>query len=471
MTYRRNMGKKNYNQAVVKKGDEIETEIIDLAYGGDSVARYREMTIFIPYGVPGQVVRAKVTEVKRSFASARITRVVKESEIYAKPECPYFAVCGGCDWLNIKYEKQVEYKAKFIRHMLEKIAGLPEVKINAPVTYADPYFYRNRAQYKIARDGGKVVMGFYRSRSHEVIGVDKCLIVHPKINEIAAIISRILNEKQKEISVYSELKQRGYLRHVAIRVNMQGDSLVTFVVADREVEPFIKVIEAELKEKVTGLKGIVMNMNQEPGNTVFGSREKTIWGASYITEKAGGIDFKLDSASFFQVNASMLEKMAAFVAQNTRDGARVLDLYGGVGALTLPSHKKFSRIYNVEADRFATEKLKDTLRDNKIENVEVINAKAEEATGRILNEKPVDEIVIDPPRKGIHPGIIASLRRSGVKKIIYISCNPSTFARDMAELKEEYYLKEVTPLDQFSQTYHVEIMGVLELKKAGKQGK
>jgi len=463
---RRFMGKKEYNRAVVAKGDEIETEIIDLAYGGDSVAIYKEMTVFVPYGVPGETVRAKVTEVKRNFASARITRVVKESEIYAKPECPYFAVCGGCDWLNIKYDSQKEFKVKFIRHMLENIAVLPSMKINPIMTYDNPYFYRNRAQYKIARDGGKILMGFYRARSHEVIGVDKCLIVHPKINEIAAIISRILNEKQKEVSVYSEVKERGYLRHVAIRVNMQGDSLVTFVVADKEVEPFIRAIEAELREKVKGLKGIVLNMNQEPGNNVFGSREKAVWGSSYIVEKACGIDFKLDSATFFQVNASMLEKMADFVRRNTSDGARVLDLYGGVGALTLPSHRKYSRIYNVEIDRNSSEKLKETARDNKIENVEIINAKAEEAAGRILSEKPVDEIVIDPPRKGIHPAIIPVLKRSKIKKIIYISCNPSTFARDMKELKEDYFLKEVAPLDQFAQTYHVEIMSVLELKKS-----
>jgi 23S rRNA (uracil1939-C5)-methyltransferase len=462
------MGKKEYNQAVVEKGDEIETEIVDLAYGGDSVARYKGMTVFIPYGVPGSIVRAKVTEVKRSFASARITRVVKEAEIYAKPECPYFSICGGCDWLNIKYEKQKEYKVKFIRHMLENIAELPAVKINPPVAYENPYFYRNRAQYKIARDAGKILVGFYRSRSHEVIGIDKCLIVHPKINEIAQLISLKLNEKQKEVEVYSEQRQRGYLRHVAIRVNMQGESLVTFVTADKEIKPFIREIEAVLKEKIQGLKGIVQNMNQEPGNNVFGDREKTIWGSSYIIEKAGGIDFKLDSASFFQINAGMLEKMAEFVAKNTGDGARVLDLYGGVGALTLPSHKKYSRIYNVEVDRYATEKLKETARDNKIENLEIVNDKAEDAAARILKEKSVDEIVIDPPRKGIHPAIIPALKHSKVKKIIYISCNPSTFARDMKELKEAYFLREVTPLDQFAQTYHVEIMGVLELKKSGK---
>jgi 23S rRNA (uracil1939-C5)-methyltransferase len=458
------MAKKDYNKPIVSKGEEVEVEIQDLAYGGDSVAKFQGLTIFIPYAVPGSTVRAKIIEVKRNFASARVTNTLRESEIYTKPECPYFGICGGCDWLNIKYDSQKGYKVKFIRHMLENIAALPSIKINPIITYENPYFYRNRAQYKIARDGGKILMGFYRARSHEVIGVDKCLIVHPKINEIAGIISRMLNEKQKEVSVYSEVKQRGYLRHVAIRVNMQGDSLVTFVVADREAGSFIKEIEAELKEKIPGLKGIVLNMNQEQGNNVFGSREKTIWGSSYINEKAGGIDFKLDSASFFQVNAGMLEKMAEFVMKNTTEGARLLDLYGGVGALTMPSHARYSRIYNVESDRFASDKLRDTAKANNVENIEVINARAEDAIDRVLNEKNIDEVVVDPPRKGLHPRITAVLKRSGIRNIIYISCNPSTFARDIKELKENYYLKEVTPLDQFAQTYHVEIMAVLELK-------
>lgn len=458
------MAKKDYNSPVVSRGEEIEVEIRDLAYGGDSVAKYRGLTIFIPYAVPGATVRARIIDVKSNFASARITNILKESDNYAKPECPYFGICGGCDWLNIKYPLQIEYKVKFIKHMLENIAGLQSVNIKPAVTYADPFYYRNRAQYKVCRRGGSIETGFYRARSHEVINIKKCLIVRPEINIIAEIIAAGLNEKQKEVSVYSEEKQRGYLRHAAVRVNTQGDSLVTFVAADKEIKPFIHHISGMLKEKVPGLKGVVLNLNQEPGNNVFGEREKTVYGAPYIVEKAGGIEFKLDSASFFQINAGMLEKMAEFVGRNTVKGARLLDLYGGVGALTMPSHARYDRIYNVESDRRASEKLLDTAKANNIGNIEAINARAEDAIERVLNEKNIEQVIVDPPRKGLHPKITAVLKRSGIRNIIYISCNPSTFARDIKELKQNYYLKEVTPLDQFAQTYHVELMAVLELK-------
>jgi 23S rRNA (uracil1939-C5)-methyltransferase len=456
-------------QVPVSKGEEVETEIIDLAYGGDSVARYQGFTLFMPYGIPGSTVKARIIEVKKNFASARITKILKESDNYTRPECPYFGICGGCDWLNIKYQSQVSHKIKAIRFMLETIAGLPSVKINEAITYENPLFYRNRAQYKISRSGGAIELGFYRARSHEVIGIKRCLIVHPKINEIAGIITQGLNEKQKEVSVYSEEKQRGYLRHVAVRVNLQGDSLVAFVTADKEIKPFVQFITGMLKEKIHGLKGIVLNINQEPGNKIFGEREKNVHGQPYIVETAGGINFKLDSASFFQVNAGMLEKMAAFVSKNTSSGARILDLYGGVGALTLPSHKKYSQIFNVEVDRASSGKLYDIAKANGITNLTVINDRAEDAIDRVLNEKAIDEAVVDPPRKGMHPRILAALKRSGIRNIIYISCNPSTFARDMKELKENYYLREATPLDQFAQTYHVEIMAKLELKNQRSQ--
>ncbi|HRU38430.1 MAG TPA: 23S rRNA (uracil(1939)-C(5))-methyltransferase RlmD [Candidatus Goldiibacteriota bacterium] len=460
------MGKKSYTQAPVSKGADIEMEIKDLAYGGDSVGDFRGMTVFMPYGVPGQRVKARIVEVKRNFASARLLKVLRESAIYKKPECPYFGVCGGCDWMNIKQDKHGEFKQKFIKRMLEKISGLDNVAVNPVLEYEDPFHYRNRAQYKVAREGARIITGFYKARSHDVAQVDKCLIVAPVINEAAAAIHEALNERQKEVEVYSEIRRRGYLRHIAIRANRQGQYLVTFVVSDREIKPFVREIAEMLKEKVPGLAGAVININRDEGNAVFGESERVVWGSAHITENAGGIGFKLDSSAFFQVNASMLEKMADFVCRNIPENSVVLDLYGGVGALTLPYHAKYARIYSVESDKKAVERLKETARLNDIGNVEAINEPAESAGPLLMREKRIDAVVVDPPRKGLHPGLLPALKKSGIKRIIYISCNPSTFARDIKELKEDYFLREVTPLDQFSQTYHVEVMSLLELKKS-----
>lgn len=452
----------------VHTGQEIDLRIEDLAYGGDSVGRYQNFTVFVPYGIPGSVERVVITEVKKNFASGRITRNISRSGLYVEPVCEYFGKCGGCDWMNIKYSSQAEHKVKFIKFMLDKTSGLQGVNMSPLVTYQTPLYYRNRAQYKLTMEGGKIKMGFYKARSHEVIGVDKCHIMHPKVNEAAALILEVLEKNKKEISLYDEQSGRGYLRHIAVRVNRQGESLVTFVVAGKDVKPFVRAAADYLREKLTGLKGVVLNINMEPGNQIFGRTEKTVHGYSYIVEKAAGIDFELDSGSFFQVNADMLEKMAEFVSMNIKKGATVLDLYGGVGALTLPSKDKFREILVVEIDENASEKLQEMTEKNHIENVTVVNGRAEDAVDKLLDKYRIDTVVIDPPRKGIHPRIISQLKRSRVETIIYISCNPASFARDIKELKDTYYLRELVPLDQFAQTYHVEVMAKLERKHGGK---
>jgi 23S rRNA (uracil1939-C5)-methyltransferase len=464
------MSKKDYAQLPVTKGQEIEMRIDDLAYGGDSVGRYKNLTIFVPYGVPGSVVRVQITDVKRNFAMGRILRSVIDSPIYVKPECPFFGRCGGCDWMNIKYSSQAEHKVKFIKFMLDKTSGLTEVNVSPIIKYENPLYYRNRAQYKLTMQGHELQMGFYKARSHEVIGVDKCLLLHPKINEAAALIKTALNKNKKDIYIYNEEEGRGYLRHIAVRVNLQGDCLITFVTAGKEIKPYLREAAEFLRSNLPGLKGIVQNINSEPGNQIFGDYEKVIYGVPNIIEKAAGVDFELDSGSFFQVNATMLEKMAAFVRENTKKGAMVLDLYGGVGALTLPSRDKFKEIFVVEIDNKASQKLNSMVNSKKIDNVRVINGKAEEMVDKVINDFGIDTVIIDPPRKGIHPRIISVLNRSKIDTLIYISCNPASFARDIKELKENYYLREAVPLDQFAQTYHVEIMAKLERKTGIKPG-
>jgi 23S rRNA (uracil1939-C5)-methyltransferase len=459
--------KQYYEKPPLSAGDEVEVTIIDVAYGGDSVGRYKDFTVFLPYGVPGAVVRAKISEVKKNFALGRITRVINESPIYSKPPCRYFGQCGGCDWMNMSYNAQTANKMKIVKFMLEKTAGLPNVLIKDIIKYENPLHYRNRAQYKITIEDGAIRLGFYRARSHNVIGVDECLLMHPKINEIASVITAALNERKKEVTIYDENTGRGCLRHVAVKVNLKGESLVTFVCADKDVKPFIQHASDAVREKITGLKGIVLNINTEPGNNVFSEKEKMIYGQTYITEHAAGMDFNLSSAAFFQVNAGMLEKMAAFVADNIKKGAAVLDLYGGVGALTLPSRNKFREIYVVEIDTSAAQRLYDMTVKEHMNNVTVVNGRAEDAVDRFMNDARITDVVIDPPRKGIHPKILAALRKSRIQNIIYISCNPASFARDVKELKDSYYVREVSPLDQFPQTYHVELMAKLEKKRGG----
>ncbi len=458
------MTKKQNNSIPVSKGQKLEVEISDLAYGGDSIAKYKDFTIFIPYGVPQSRLIIRITEVKNNFARGDILKIINQSPFYKSPECKFFGLCGGCDWMNVIYNEQCKFKEKILKHMLENIADIKNFIPDKIIKNEPPLFYRNRVQYKLIKDKKGINLGFFKARSHDVVKIDKCFILKEELNIIANKIHDALNIFKDEISIYDENNQKGYLRYICLRTNKENDVLVTFVITKKEIKNWlIKVTDILSKENF--IKGIVINFNFEKGNKIFGEKEKVLYGKSLVMEKIRDVQFKLDSSSFFQVNNFMLEKMVEFIEKNTSYNARILDLYGGIGALTLPLHKKFEKIIVVEVEKNTTDKLNETIKLNNLINVRVINAKAEDIIEKIIIEQKIDEIILDPPRKGLHPRIISVLNKTKPEKIIYISCNPASFSRDIFQLKHNYLIKKITPLDQFSQTYHLEVMSVLERKK------
>ncbi|PKL92171.1 MAG: 23S rRNA (uracil(1939)-C(5))-methyltransferase RlmD [Candidatus Goldiibacteriota bacterium HGW-Goldbacteria-1] len=441
---------------------DITVTIDGFAYGGDGIARFENSTVYIPYALPGSTITARITEEKNKVIQARMVSVVKPSPFYTKPECPYFGECGGCDFMNMPYETQANFKIDIIQAIMEETAAIKSPPMKPLIRYEVPLHYRNRAEYRPAVIGSKISLGFYRARSHEVIGIKECLLLHPKINLLAKIITDSINENPHSASIYSPSKHKGYLRHVTIRINSRGDALITFVVNGKEPKQFI-LRAAQALQAQPGIAGILINFNMEETNDVFGSREKILYGRPSIIETAAGISFKLNNSAFFQVNAVMMEKMAEFVGKKIPDRASVLDLYGGVGALTLPSHKKFRDITVIEADRNAAQNLREIIKWNKISHVNIITSKVEDTIDRVLEDKSFDAAVIDPPRSGMHPRVISAIKAAKIGTLIYISCNPSSFARDIADLKSHYHLDEMTPLDQFAQTYHTEIMARLSI--------
>ncbi len=458
------MSKKNFSATPFKLNEEIEVEISDLAYGGDSIAKYNNFTIFTPYGVPGSKVKIKITEIKKDFARGKIVKLIKNSPIFKQPECKFFGLCGGCDWMNVVYNEQCKFKEKILKHMLENIADIKNFIPDKIIKNEPPLFYRNRVQYKLTKDKKSINLGFFKARSHEIVKVDKCFILKEKLNIIADKIYNVLNIFKDEISIYDENNQKGYLRYICLRANKENEVLATFVIAKKDIKNWLNKI-TDILSKEDFIKGIIVNFNFEKGNKIFGEKEKVLYGNSFIIEKIREVLFKLDSFSFFQVNTFMLEKMVEFIDKNTFYNSNVLDLYGGVGALTLPLNKKFKKIIVVEVEKNATDKLNETIKLNNLKNTRVINAKAEDIIEKVIREQKIDEIILDPPRKGLHPHIIFILNKIKPEKIIYISCNPASFSRDIYQLKHNYLVKKITPLDQFSQTYHLEVMSVLERKK------
>lgn len=455
--------KNDHREIKLSRGMEIDVEVSKLAYGGDGLAHYRGYDIYAPCCVPGSTVRVKLEEVKRDMAFGHVTKMIKESPEAVVAPCKHFGVCGGCDWMNIKFDKQKEAKTGFVKDMLKAEAGLgTSLVIKEMISYKDPYGYRHRAEYVPVHTKGGIGLGFFKARSHESVHVENCLIVHPKINELAGVIAGELSKHKKEVTVYGYFNPKGYLRHVAIKVNSKGDALVTFIVNAKEAKQYIKEVAEALGAK--GVSGVTVNYNTSQETDLLGSKESVLFGKPYVVETSGSMEFRLDSGAFFQVNPFMLETMQAFVSRVIPEGASVVDLYGGLGALTLPSAQKFREIIIVDADERAINKAKGLIKIKGLKNVRAICAPAEEVFEDVLRKSDADVAVVDPPRKGLHPGVIAVLKGARLGRVVYISCNPQSFARDMQELKEIYKIKEVTPLDQFAQTYHVELMALLELK-------
>ena len=454
--------KKKFTSVPVRTGDEIEVKVSGLAYGGDGVAKYKNFTIFIPYSVPKDLLFAVVEIVKKNYARASVKKTLEDSPDFTVPGCPDFKKCGGCQWLNIKYNCQAEYKTNILKSMLAEEAGKKIKKIISP---ADPFYYRNRAQYKVAAGQKKIKLGFYAPKSHNVRDTGECLLVKKEINNIAMHTRDFLNIHKKKVVVYNEKTKNGYLRGVGVRVNKKGRVLVTFIVAKEKAEDYLYKYPEYLKKWPCDVAGVTINFNTKDTNRVFGKKEKVIYGSDVLNEEAGGLNFRLSSSSFFQVNTEMLEEMAAFVRKNTDENSRVLDIYGGVGALSLPLWEKAKEITIIESDEKAAESARDAVKTNNIINAEIINSQAETETGKIIKAKNIDTVILDPPRKGVHPRVLNALKQQKPKKIIYISCNPSTYARDINILSQLYEPSEIIPIDLFPHTYHIETMSCLRLKQ------
>jgi len=456
---------KKFEQIPVIKGQEIETEIIDLAHGGNSVAKHDTFTLFIPYGVPGDKVKVKITDVKKNFANAEIESIITPSALrIIPPPCPYFGQCGGCHWQNVAYNAQLEFKLKSITSSLKKIAGLtietPEIK-----GYENPFSYRDRSQYKLAQGEDTVMMGFYRAGSHDVIDVQKCLIQKEVINHVMAGAREFLAaNKNTSLSMYDESRASGALRYLTARVNSTGECLFTVITHEKRRNDSIEKFAKYMKENYSEIKGVVMNVNPLTGNRIFGNREDTLAGEGSIREKIRGVEFELGAETFFQVNTERLNDILDFIDANIPEGDSVVDLYAGVGALSLPLHGKIRELKAVDVFYKSINSFRKAVETGQIANAEIIKATAEAAADEVIQKGKTGTVIVDPPRKGLHKWVIQAIKKKRVENLIYISCDPATFARDLKELGDMYIIKKIEAVDMFPQTYHVETLCALGLK-------
>ncbi|KXS41053.1 23S rRNA (uracil(1939)-C(5))-methyltransferase RlmD [Candidatus Frackibacter sp. WG13] len=442
----------------VKVGEKVIIELENLAYGGDVVGRKEGFAIFVPQGVPGERVKIRVTKVKKNYARGEIIDIVKAAPERVTEQCEVSNDCGGCQLQHIDYAAQLEYKEEIVKDAIERIGNLEGIEVNPVIGMDNPYFYRNKAQFPLGIKEEEVVAGFYAAGSHQIIETQECLIQHQLINRIVRKTLNLINEY--EISIYDEEKHSGILRHLIVRVGVcTNQAMLVFVTKDEEL-PYQEELSQQLMEEIPELISIHQNINFRKTNIILGDKTILLAGQDKIIDYIGKIRYKISPESFFQVNTLQANKLYAQVlrAADLNGEERVIDAYCGIGSISLYLAQAAKKVYGIEVVPQAIADARDNAKLNGINNCDFQVGKVREVLPQMEQDGLYPEvIVVDPPRKGCHEEVLKTFLDLKPDKIIYVSCNPSSLARDLKILTAaDYEVAEVQPVDMFPQTYHIE---------------
>lgn len=447
----------------IGKNDELELMIEDITTEGEGVGRADGLALFIKDAIPGDRVRVRVMKMKKTYGYARLLEILEPSPARITPRCPVARQCGGCQLQHMKYEEQLKYKENKVRSCLERIGGLhlAESVFEPILGMEDPWYYRNKAQFPVGRDrDGHLLTGFYAGRTHSIIDSSHCYI-QAKINE------RLLSEvkgflEEEHIEPYQEEGHRGLVRHILTRVGFVTGEIMVCLVINGEVLPSAKKLVDRLK-KIEGMTSICLNINREKTNVILGNTVKVLWGQGYITDYIGAIKYRISPLSFYQVNPLQTRRLyeTALEYAGLTGNEVVWDLYCGIGTISLFLAQRAKQVYGVEIIPQAIEDAKKNAEINHIENVEFFVGASEEVLPQKYAESRgsmrAQVIVVDPPRKGCDERLLETIVQLNPERVVYVSCDPATLARDLKYLTEQgYEVKRVRPCDMFGQGVHVE---------------
>ncbi|GAX91162.1 23S rRNA (uracil(1939)-C(5))-methyltransferase RlmD [Effusibacillus lacus] len=454
-------------QLPVEKNQYVELDITGQGHEGEGVGRYQDYTLFVPGAIRGERIRAKVTKVNKNYGFARLVEVLQASEFRAEPPCPIYHRCGGCNLQHMTYEGQLAHKRQLVVDALARIGKLEDVEVLPVLGMDEPWKYRNKSQVPVGLVNGKVVAGFYAPRTHEIIDMEGCLIQHPYSDEIVGKVKRALVDLG--IPVYDEVSHQGLVRHIVARVGYHtGETMVVLVTNGRKI-PRVEELVSRLRMEIGHLVSIIQNVNTAVTNVIFGPDTYTLWGKDRIEDRIGDVRFSISARSFFQVNPVQTEVLygkALEYAQLTGKET-VIDAYCGIGTISLFLARKAKHVVGVEVVEAAIEDAKRNAELNGIENVGFLEGEAEKVIPRLYEERGLraDVVVVDPPRKGCDEALLSTIVDMRPERVVYVSCNPSTLARDLRFLEDRgYKTQEVQPVDMFPHTYHVECVTLLTLK-------
>ena len=450
----------------VQKNEYIDVIFEDLTHDGAGVAKVEGYPLFVPDGLPGEKAKIKVIKVNKGYGFGRLMEITEASPYRVEPECPIYKECGGCQLQHMSYEGQLKAKEKQVSDVLQRIGKLENVKVHPVLGMENPWRYRNKAQVPIGEHEGGLIGGFYQQRSHQIIDMKACIIQQEKNDEVVKKVKEICNING--VRAYDEQKHKGELRHIMARYGLKsGEVMVVLVTRTNELTGKKKIIE-EIVKRIPGVKSIVQNINSKKTNVIFGDETKVLWGEEVIYDSIGDIKFAISARSFYQVNpeqTKVLYDKALEYADLTGE-ENVIDAYCGIGTISLFLAQKARKVYGVEIVPEAIEDAKKNAELNGISNVEFAVGEAETVIPEWYENGVVaDVLVVDPPRKGCDEKLLQTIINMKPKKVVYVSCNPATLARDLRVLEDGgYQTVEVQPVDMFPQTMHVECVAKLVLK-------
>lgn len=452
----------NHNQKEWQQGSLIEIEISDLSNSGDGVGKYQGKAVFVPDTVTGDRVTVRLVNVKPQYAYAKLHQLLQPSPHRIRPRCIVANKCGGCQWQHIDYNYQLAAKTEGVIQTLRRIGGFSEPKVAEIIPSSDSLGYRNKATYPLGRSTtGKLQAGYYRKGSHQLINLNQCPIQDSRLDPILAEIKQDI--QQQGWSTYNEKKHRGQLRHLSLRIGRNtGEMLITLVSTNKQLKGISDLAKVWLK-RYPSLVGINLNHNPKKTNVIFGEETECIAGRSYLAEIFADLKLQLRADTFFQINTKTTEKLLKLLIDRLklRGNEILIDAYCGIGTFTLPLAKKVETAIGIEVQPQAIEQALFNAKLNNINNVSFHVGKVENILPN-LTVKP-DLVILDPPRKGCDLILCETLLRTLPSRLIYISCQPATLARDLKLLisKGNYELTSIQPIDFFPQTAHVECIADL----------
>lgn len=450
----------------VKKGDIVKLTLDNITNGGDCVGRVNGLAVFVPDGIPGEKVEVKIIHRKKNYARGEIINLIEPVEERIDPKCAVYGACGGCQLQHMSYKEQLNNKKAIVKDALERIGKLQKVEVNDVIGSDYPFNYRNKAQFPLKEDEeGQIVTGFYRKATHDIVAHNNCDIQHPVINKVAEAALDILNQHQ--LTVYNEEKHRGLLRHLVIRVGIcTNQALLTIVTKDCRFDHKHE-IATEIINKVPELVGILHNINKKKTNVIMGNKTEVLAGKDYYLDYIGMIKFAISNRSFFQVNTLQTKKLYDIILKyaGLRGKETVIDAYCGIGTISLYLSKKAEKVIGIETVAEAVADAGKNAGLNNINNCRFYAGKVEKMFPQLIKEGIIpDLLVFDPPRKGLDKKVIETVIEAKVDKIVYVSCNPATLARDISYFKKLYRVEKIQPVNMFPQTYHVETVVSLGIK-------